>query len=154
MRSSPSRNRAIGKCSVRRALPSLIYPVRLTDCPFCLVQPVRIWMETKHALAIADALPSADGHTLVVPRRHVSTICELTTPEQQALWNLVGEVRERLLTGLKPDGFSIGFSDSMHDGISADHAAVHVVPRRRGESPELPEGVEWVTDDHALARKK
>jgi diadenosine tetraphosphate (Ap4A) HIT family hydrolase len=126
----------------------------LETCPFCAVEPGRIWLESEHALAVPAAHPVADGHMVVVPRKHVSTIYELTMPEQQALWDLVGEVRQRLLTGLMPDGFSIGFNDTMHDGVSADHAAVHVVPRRRGDSPELPDGVEWVTDDHVAAWKK
>jgi hypothetical protein len=53
---------------------------------------------------ILDAYPVADGHTLIVPRKHVSTIYELSDAERKALWKLVGEVRERLLTGLRPDG--------------------------------------------------
>jgi diadenosine tetraphosphate (Ap4A) HIT family hydrolase len=96
----------------------------------------------------------ADGHTVVAPRKHVSTIYELTLLEQQALWELVGEVRTRLLSGLMPVGFSIGFNDTLHDGISAEHAVVHVVPRRRGETPELRNGVEWVTEDHVAAWAK
>jgi hypothetical protein len=35
-------------------------------------------------------------------RQHVSTIYELSIAEQRAIWELVGEVRQRLLTGLKP----------------------------------------------------
>jgi diadenosine tetraphosphate (Ap4A) HIT family hydrolase len=126
----------------------------LESCPFCTVEPGRTWLESEHALALPDACPVADGHTVVVPRTHVSTIYKLTMPEQQALWDLIGEVRRRLLAGLTPDGFSIGFNDTMHGGVSADHAAVHVVPRRRGDNPELPVGVEWVTDDHVAAWKK
>lgn len=123
-------------------------------CPFCAIEPARVWIENDHAIGLPDAFPVADGHTLVVPRKHVSTIYELTILEQQALWDLVGEVRTRLLTGLKPDGFGIGFSDTMHERVSADHTAVHVVRRRRGDTPALPDGVEWVTDDHVLAWKK
>jgi diadenosine tetraphosphate (Ap4A) HIT family hydrolase len=69
----------------------------------------------------------------------------LTLIEQQALWELVGEVRPRLLSGLMPEGFSIGFNDTLHEGISAEHAVVHVVSRRRGETPEFRGGIEWVT---------
>jgi diadenosine tetraphosphate (Ap4A) HIT family hydrolase len=35
----------------------------------------------------------ADGHTLVVPRKHVSSIYELTADEQSAIWSLVAEMR-------------------------------------------------------------
>jgi hypothetical protein len=48
-----------------------------------------------------------------MPRKHVSTICELTIPEQGATWKLVGEVRECLRTGPKPDDFNTGFNDGL-----------------------------------------
>jgi len=95
-----------------------------------------------------DTDPLADGHTVIVPTRHVSTIYELTIIEQAALWALVSGVRARLLTGLMPEGFSIGFNDVEHGG--ADHAVVHVVPRQRGDTPGLPSGIEWVTDIYTL----
>ena len=126
----------------------------MSYCPFCSVESARVWIETEHALAVPDASPVADGHTLVVPRKHVSTIYELSMDEQQALWDLVAEVRARLLTGLTPDAFSIGFNDTLHDGAGMAHAAVHVVPRRRGDTAELPDGIEWVTNDHLLPWKK
>jgi diadenosine tetraphosphate (Ap4A) HIT family hydrolase len=126
----------------------------VAPCPFCAVDPRCIWVESEHAVAVPDACPLADGHTVVVPRKHVSTIYELTILEQHAVWDLVGEVRKRLLTGLTPDGFSIGFSDAIPDGVTAGHAAVHVVPRRHGDSPELPDNIEWVTDDRVLAFDK
>jgi diadenosine tetraphosphate (Ap4A) HIT family hydrolase len=71
----------------------------LDNCPFCAVTSERIWIETEHAIAIPDAFPVTDGHTLVVPRRHVSTIYELSIPEQKAIWDLVAEVRRQLLRG-------------------------------------------------------
>ena len=122
-------------------------------CPFCAVEPGRIWLESEHALALSDAFPVVDGHTVIVPRKHVGTIYELTTLEQEAIWELAGQVRERLLIGLKPAGLSIGFSDTMEDGDTLGHASVHMVPRRRGDNAELPDGIEWVTDDLVLEEK-
>src|SRR6476646_5396309 len=79
-----------------------------TTCPFCNVGADRIWIENEHAIAFPDAFRVTDGHILVVPRKHVSSTHELEMDEQQAIWKLAGEVRQRLLTGLKPpDGFNI-----------------------------------------------
>jgi diadenosine tetraphosphate (Ap4A) HIT family hydrolase len=75
-------------------------------CPICAIPTDRIWIETEHAIAFAAAEPATDGHMIVAPRKHVFTIYQLAVPEQQAVWSLVTEVRERLLTGLKPDGSS------------------------------------------------
>jgi diadenosine tetraphosphate (Ap4A) HIT family hydrolase len=114
----------------------------------------RIWIETELALAIPDAFPVAEGHTLVVPRKHVSTIYELTIPEQAALWELVGEVRARLLAGLKPDGFNIGFNDGLAAGQTVAHAHVHVIPRREGDVPDPRGGIRLAIADNAPYRKE
>jgi diadenosine tetraphosphate (Ap4A) HIT family hydrolase len=66
-----------------------------------------------------------DGHMLVVPRKHIGTIYELTMPEQKAVWALVAEARGRLLTGLMPDSFDISFDHGVH-------AVVHLVPPPEG----------------------
>jgi diadenosine tetraphosphate (Ap4A) HIT family hydrolase len=76
----------------------------------------RIWIEPEHAIEFADAEPVADIHMIVVPRKHVCTIHQLSVLEQKAIWNLVAEVRERLLTGLAPDSFVVGFSDGLATG--------------------------------------
>ena len=82
------------------------------SCPFCSLDPGRKWIETEHAIAFADVYPVSDGHTLVAPRKHVGSIYKLTAEEQFSVWSLVAEVRERLLTELKPDAFNIVVNDA------------------------------------------
>jgi diadenosine tetraphosphate (Ap4A) HIT family hydrolase len=122
----------------------------LDPCPYCNLDPRSNWLENEHAIALADSNPITDGYTIVLPRKHVGTIYQLTIPEQEALWDLVNEVRRRLLTGLMPDGFSIGFNDSRHRDLNAAHALVTVVPRRHGDGLQLRPGITWITDDHLL----
>src|SRR5690242_4539698 len=62
-------------------------------CPFCYLEPTRKWIENDHALAFPDAFPVTEGHTLVIPRKHVASIYELSGDEQSAIWDLVAEVR-------------------------------------------------------------
>jgi diadenosine tetraphosphate (Ap4A) HIT family hydrolase len=119
----------------------------LEPCSFCNLDPARIWLENEHAVAFGDPAPATDGHTLVAPRKHVSTVYQLSIIEQQAVFQLVSQVRSRLLTGLKPECFSIGFTDSMSEEPQEKHVHVHVVPRPYGNPPQLRAGVEWVTDD-------
>jgi hypothetical protein len=57
-------------------------------------------MENEAALAIPDAFPVTEGHTLVVPRRHVAGLFSLPDEELAALWRLVGLVRAGLLHAL------------------------------------------------------
>ena len=111
----------------RHATAHTCYASVLSTCPFCSLPPDRLSIEAEHALAVPDAFPVTKGHTLVVPRKHVTSIYELKEPEQQGMWKLVAEVRERLLAGLKPDGFNIGFNDGLAGGQTVEHAHVHVI---------------------------
>ena len=49
-----------------------------------------------HAAAFLDGYPVSEGHSLIVPRRHIGSIFELGGEEQAGVWNLVAEVRDRL----------------------------------------------------------
>jgi diadenosine tetraphosphate (Ap4A) HIT family hydrolase len=121
----------------------------MSSCPFCSLEPSRRWLQNEHAIAFPDAYPVTDGHTLVVPRKHAATIYELTADEQAAVWALVAEVRERLLTGLKPDGFNIGVNDGFAAGQTIEHAHVHVIPRRKGDVPDPRGGIRCIIHDKA-----
>jgi diadenosine tetraphosphate (Ap4A) HIT family hydrolase len=74
-------------------------------------------------VAVRDAYPISQGHTLVVPCKHVSTIYELTVMEQDVIWELVSEVRKRLLAALRPEGFNIG----LNEGLAAGQTIMHVM---------------------------
>ena len=119
------------------------------DCPFCRLEKNRILLESEFALAFLDGFPVSQGHTLVVPRRHVASLFDLTPEEQAALWRMVAEVRAGLLDGLKPDGFNVGVNDGMAAGQTVMHAHVHVIPRRSGDVPDPRGGVRWVVPDKA-----
>ena len=96
----------------------------------------------------------SEGHTLVVPTRHVISIYELTVTEQNVIWELVSEVRQRLLTDLKADGFNIGLNDGPAAGQTVMHAHVHVIPRWSGDVPDPRGGIRWVIADKAAYWKK
>ena len=74
-------------------------------CPFCNLDASRIRFQNDVAIALSDAFPVAEGHTLVVPKRHVASVFDLEPAEQDSLWRLVGEVRTKLAGELHPDGF-------------------------------------------------
>jgi len=78
-----------------------------------------------------------------------SSIYELTAEEQSSVWQLVAELRQRLLTGLKPNAFNIGVNDGAAAGQTVEHAHVHVIPRWKGDVPDPRGGVRWIIDDKA-----
>jgi diadenosine tetraphosphate (Ap4A) HIT family hydrolase len=100
----------------------------LRPCPFCSVARERILIETEHAIAFPDSFPVTEAHALIVPRRHVASVYDLSTAEQIAIWELVGRVRNHLLATTAPDGFNIGINDGLGAGQTVMHAHVPVIP--------------------------
>jgi diadenosine tetraphosphate (Ap4A) HIT family hydrolase len=121
----------------------------LSDCPFCFFRLERLWIAAEHAVAVRDAYPVGEGHTLVLTRKHVASLYELSEDEQEGVWELVSEVRKQLLTGLKPNGFNIGVNDGLAAGQTVMHAHVHVIPRWNGDVPDPRGGIRWVIADKA-----
>jgi diadenosine tetraphosphate (Ap4A) HIT family hydrolase len=134
--------------------PRQPYPDGLNSCPFCIVERGRILFETEHALALPDGFPVAEGHTLVVPRRHVATLYELSANEQNAVWELVSQVRKQLVTRLAPDGFNIGINDGLAAGQTVMHAHVHIIPRWKGDVPDPRGGIRSVLSAKAAHWKE
>ena len=114
------------------------------DCPFCHLERGRIRLEDEYAAAIPDGFAVTEGHTLVVPRRHVASIFDLTEREQRSVWRLVAQARALLLAELGPDGFNVGLHDGPAAGQTVLHAHVHVIPRRAGDVADPRGGVRWV----------
>jgi diadenosine tetraphosphate (Ap4A) HIT family hydrolase len=121
----------------------------MDNCPFCRLEKSRILLENESAIAFYDAFPVADGHTLIVPKRHFASLFDLPEEEQESLWRLVALVRGRLMAELKPDGFNIGLNDGTAAGQTVLHAHVHVIPRRNGDVPDARGGIRWIIPNKA-----
>src|SRR5262245_42317915 len=113
-------------------------------CPFCHLEKSRVYLENDSAAAFPDAFPVVEGHLLVVPKRHVVSLFDLTDEEQAAIWRLVGRVRGKLASELRPDGFNVGVNDGPAAGQTVLHAHVHVIPRRAGDVADPRGGIRRV----------
>ncbi len=45
--------------------------------PFCTLPKERIWMDADAAAAVLDAFPISEGHTLIIPKRHIELLFDL-----------------------------------------------------------------------------
>lgn len=100
--------------------------------------------ENEHAVALLDGYPVAQGHTLIVPKRSVPSIFELTNEELLACWKLLLAERKKLQRALRPDGFNVGVNDGDAAGQTVAHAHIHLIPRYRGDHPSPRGGVRAV----------
>lgn len=115
------------------------------NCPFCgLSSQVELICETATAIAFFDGFPVSQGHTLIVPKRHVASYFELTNHEQQALWAVVNHCKMILQERFHPDGFNVGINVGADAGQSVFHVHIHLIPRYHGDVENPKGGVRGV----------
>lgn len=100
--------------------------------------------ESAYSFARRDEYPVSRGHTLVIPKRHVASIFELTTIEFTDLMHLACSVRRALMTEFNPQGFNVGVNDGVAAGQTVMHAHVHVIPRYDGDVADPRGGIRGV----------
>jgi len=90
-------------------------------------------------LLLMNRYPYNVGHLMVVPLRHVATLCALTPDELSEMMQLAC-LGERLLERVaKPQGFNLGINQGAAAGAGLkDHLHLHVVPRWEGDTNFMP----------------
>jgi diadenosine tetraphosphate (Ap4A) HIT family hydrolase len=95
-------------------------------------------------MVIRDAYPISPGHTLIIPKRHISSFFETNNEERLELLNLLDQARLKLLTELNPTAFNIGINDGAAAGQTIAHLHIHLIPRYINDQPDPRGGVRWV----------
>jgi len=87
---------------------------------------------------------------LVIPRRHVRDLFDLSTGEWYATLSLIKECRAVIESGHFPDGYNIGFNVGRYAGQSVMHCHCHVIPRYAGDVENPTGGIRAVVPHKRL----
>lgn len=106
----------------------------MADCLFCAINRERVIAFNALAYAIRDAFPVTEGHTLIIPKRHVEDYFGMTEEEVLACDELLRNAKEELEIQY-PDitGFNIGSNAGQAAGQTIFHCHMHLIPRRDGD---------------------
>ncbi len=103
------------------------------QCPFCNIDPIitQVIKDGAYTKVIMSNPSLMKGHLLVIPKRHVERISELTKEEQDELFCLTVEFQERILKTLaKGCDIRQNYRPFQQDGpIKRSHLHVHILPR-------------------------
>ena len=124
------------------------------DCVFCQLDKSKPLFSNDLAVAIADGFPISSGHTLILPKRHFSSLFDATDDEISLLWELVAQARQYLLLKYAPDGFNIGINGGASAGQTVMHLHIHLIPRHSGDVADPRGGIRWILPDKAPYWKK
>jgi superfamily II DNA or RNA helicase/diadenosine tetraphosphate (Ap4A) HIT family hydrolase len=137
-----------GDCRLARTHrpPWELREAALMTCPFCDPARLEIIWSSPLSIAFHDRFPVSPGHTLIVPRRHVTTWFDASSEEQADLLHAVNELKHHLDAKLlpTPDGYNVGFNAGEAAGQTVMHLHVHLIPRYRGDMDDPRGGVRGV----------
>jgi diadenosine tetraphosphate (Ap4A) HIT family hydrolase len=115
------------------------------NCIFCNPHKhLTLLTESATAYAMFDGYPASKGHVLIIPKRHVANYFDLPFREQSACWFMANKVQDILSKEFHPDGFNVGININKDAGQMRSHAAIHIIPRYRGDATGNKGGIRYV----------
>ncbi len=118
-------------------------------CPFCSLPQDRIISENESTVTIRDGYPVSEGHTLIVPKRHVQSFFDCNPDEKAGILQAVEEAKVALDREFSPDGYNIGINDGEAAGQTVMHLHIHLIPRYKGDTEDPRGGVRWIFPEKA-----
>jgi histidine triad (HIT) family protein len=116
-------------------------------CPFCdhiagrLTErgtpPAPVWAG-EETLVFMDPRPIQPGHVLVIPRRHATSLFDLTQDEAATIARTVHACATALREALAADGLNVFQNNGGASGQTEPHFHVHLVPRHDGDGGTFP----------------
>ena len=109
----------------------------MNDCLFCKIArkeiPAEVVYEDADTIAFLDINPSAEGHTVVIPKEHHQSIQILPAELVGPVFMTVKVVSSMLEKALGSGHFTIGFNNGKLSGQEVDHIHIHLIPRYKND---------------------
>lgn len=114
----------------------------MTTCIFCKIAageiPAEIVYEDEQVLAFRDLNPQAPLHVLVIPRKHIATLNDLTAEDEALVGRMYLAARQVAeQAGLATRGYRTVMNCNSEAGQSVYHIHLHVLG---GRSMQWPPG--------------
>jgi histidine triad (HIT) family protein len=108
----------------------------MSDCLFCKmvsgeIKPDTV-METEDVLAFRDISPQAPTHILIIPKKHISTINDITDEDTEVMGKLYQVAKEiAAQEGLAEPGYRTVMNCNSDGGQAVYHIHLHLLGGRQ-----------------------
>ncbi|HHT63605.1 MAG: histidine triad nucleotide-binding protein [Bacillota bacterium] len=108
----------------------------MMDCIFCKIIkkeiPSQIVFEDDEILAFKDINPMAPVHILLIPKKHISDITEISSDDAELIGRIhVTAVKIAKDLGIDQDGFRLVNNCKKHGGQEVFHLHFHLIGGRK-----------------------
>jgi len=109
----------------------------MSDCIFCKIVageiPGKILYQDDISMALLDAFPLVEGHTLVIPKAHHELLSDMPGDLAQRWFAAVQQVAQKLQAATGADALTIGLNNGRAAGQVVPHVHMHLLPRFEGD---------------------
>ena len=104
------------------------------DCVFCRIVagqvPARKVYETATVLAFHDASPRAPTHILIIPKKHIARLADMSNGDAALMGDLMLAARDVAAQEGVSDGFRLVANNGASSGQSVFHVHLHLLAGR------------------------
>ena len=105
----------------------------MEDCVFCKIVngkiPAAKVYEDREVIGFLDIMPANKGHCLVVPKKHSSTLLEMSDADLIATIKAAKKIARALSLSFGNGSFNIVMNNGKEAGQIVNHAHIHLIPR-------------------------
>lgn len=109
----------------------------MSDCIFCKIIsgdiPCHKIYEDNEVLAFLDIGPVSEGHTLVIPKTHVTDLGCGSREVAMQLMGVVHAIAPAIMRALGAAAYNLGMNHGVDAGQDVLHTHLHIMPRKHGE---------------------
>lgn len=110
----------------------------MVNCIFCKIAageiPATRIYENSNFFSIPDAHPKAEGHALIISKKHFENVLELPSLFGADLISCIKGTALILIKKHGADGFNLINNNSEAAGQVVNHFHVHLIPRKIGDN--------------------
>lgn len=121
------------------------------DCIFCKIIngeiPANVVYEDDDFIAILDAFPANEGHTLVIPKSHSENIFKIDSKILEKGFSLAQKVATSIKNSLGIEDINILQNNGEYAGQTVNHFHIHIVPRKKDDTVTIKSEVVNISKD-------
>lgn len=109
----------------------------IKNCPFCSARVKNsTFTESENFRAIYNIAPILPGHSLIVPKQHITSLLDLNEAELCELMVFGRDIVTILLQAFNVKAFNWTIQEGEEAGQTISHLHLHLIPRKPNDFPQ------------------
>ncbi len=111
------------------------------QCIFCLIKDKKVpslpIYEDDFVIAVLDKLPATKGHAILIPKKHVNGIHELSDEEVSQVFNACKRIIFAMTQILNCEGVNLVYCFGPAAGQRSPHMLIYIIPRYKDDQVSI-----------------